>query len=119
MKKVSSIILLTITALFVLSIGVLIFKEYDKAQVISLVDRPLNPGEYSADSPITPEGKININTASAEDLTLLAGIGEVLSKRIVAYREENGPYQHTEDLLNVKGIGKVTLSKIIDYIAVE
>lgn len=118
MKKVSSIILLTITALFVLSVGVLIFNEYDKAQFISLVDRPLDPAVYPSDSPITPEGKININIASAEDLTLLDGIGKVLSERIVAYREENGPFQQVEDLLNVKGIGKITLSKIIDYIAV-
>ena len=118
MKKVSSILLLTITALFMLCVGAMIFNEYDQAQIIPLIDRPLVSNADSADSPITPEGKININTASAEDLTLLDGIGEVLSKRIIAYREENGPFQQPEDLLNVKGIGKVTLSKIIDYISV-
>lgn len=119
MKKVTTFLLPAITLLFVLCIGVLVSKEFNTIQPIALVDKPFDSNRFPADSPITPAGKININTASAEDLTLLSGIGEVLSQRIVAYREENGPYTQTEDLLNVKGIGKITLSKIADYIAVE
>ena len=119
MKKVTTFILPVITVLFVLCIGVLISKQFDATHIVSLVDNSYDSSRLSAVSPITPSGKININTASAEDLTLLEGIGEVLSQRIVAYREENGPYLQTEDLLNVKGIGKVTLAKIVDYIAVE
>ena len=61
-------------------------------------------------------GKVNINTASADELMLLPGIGTELSKRIIEYRTENGPFKNIEDLINVKGIGNKNLSKIMDYI---
>lgn len=63
-------------------------------------------------------GKININTASASDLTLLPGIGPVLGQRIVDYRAENGDYKNINDLINVRGIGEKTLAKISEYITV-
>ena len=62
------------------------------------------------------DGRININTASAEELTTLPGIGEKLSQRIVAYRNEHGPFIHETDLKNVSGIGDAKLDAIIDYI---
>lgn len=52
---------------------------------------------------------ININTASAEELTQLKGVGEKLAASIVAYREANGPFKTVEDLANVKGIGPAIL----------
>ena len=55
---------------------------------------------------------ININRADEETLSLLDGLGESLSRRIVEYREENGPFASVEELTNVKGIGKMTLERI-------
>ena len=49
--------------------------------------------------------KININTATAEELTDLKGVGETIAQRIIAYREQNGPFATANDLLNVNGIG--------------
>lgn len=50
--------------------------------------------------------KINLNTADAETLKTLTGIGDVLAERIIAWREENGPFARPEDIMLVSGIGK-------------
>ncbi len=57
-------------------------------------------------------GKVNINTADAETLTELTGIGPVTAKKIVAYRKKNGKFKSAKDLMNVKGIGEKTLQKM-------
>ena len=49
--------------------------------------------------------KININTATVEELTDLQKVGIKTAERIVAYRQVNGPFESIADLKNVKGIG--------------
>ena len=66
----------------------------------------------------TATEKINVNTASAEELTALPGIGKAYADRIVEYREKNGPFKKVEDLLNVRGIGEKTLERIRDRVTV-
>lgn len=61
-------------------------------------------------------GKINVNTASVEDLCELPGIGEVKANEIVKYRENRGPFKVHEDLLQVPGIGPKTLERISNMI---
>ena len=63
-----------------------------------------------------PVYPININTADAEALDFLPGIGPTLAQRIVDYREANGEYLLVTDLLNVSGIGKTRLEDILPYI---
>lgn len=64
-----------------------------------------------------PERKyININTATAQELEALPGIGPALSQAIVAYRDEHGAFTRAEDLLNVKGIGEAKLDAIREEI---
>lgn len=67
---------------------------------------------------LLPDERININTASTDELKRLPGIGDVLAGEIVAYREENGPFTALEELLKVKGIGEARLAAIIDHITV-
>ncbi len=55
--------------------------------------------------------KININTATVEELTQLKNVGVKTAERIVAYREANGPFRSTDDLTNVKGIGEKILDR--------
>ena len=63
-------------------------------------------------------GLVNINTATAEQLMTLKGIGEVKSQAIIDYRNKNGAFRNIDQLLFVKGIGEKTLDKIRDHITV-
>lgn len=62
---------------------------------------------------------IDINTADAEALDLLPGIGPVYAQRIVEYRTENGPFQSIEDIMEVSGIGEKKYEAIKELITVE
>lgn len=59
-----------------------------------------------------PADKININTATKEDLDKLPGIGTTLAERIIEFRIKNGPFKSIDDLQNVEGIGEKKLSNI-------
>lgn len=61
---------------------------------------------------------ININTATLEELDSLPGIGPTVAQNIIDYREENGPFQQIEDVLNVSGIGPAAFENIKDLITV-
>ena len=61
---------------------------------------------------------IDLNTASAADLTRLPGIGEKRAQAIVDYRESSGPFQSVEELTEVKGIGEGILAQVYDYVTV-
>ncbi|RLA94334.1 MAG: hypothetical protein DRG25_02750 [Deltaproteobacteria bacterium] len=63
--------------------------------------------------------KVNINTASAEELATLKGVGEKIAQAIIEYREANGPFKSIEDIKNVKGIGEKKFEEIKDSITVE
>ena len=63
--------------------------------------------------------RININTASAAELTVLPGIGDVLAGRIVAYREANGPFQSVDQLANVEGISATKVEELRPYVRVS
>lgn len=75
---------------------------------------------YADESPFEQpqETKININTASFEELQTLYGIGPVKAQAIIDYRNEKGFFNTVEELVNVPGIGPKTLEKIRDEITV-
>ncbi len=77
------------------------------------------PGSTPAPPPAaTLAGRININTASLEELDRLPHIGPALAQRIIDYRLQNGPFQATEEIKNVKGIGDAVFEEIKDLITV-
>lgn len=61
---------------------------------------------------------VNINTADAEGLKKLKGIGPAMAQRIIDYREANGSFQAPEDIMQVKGIGKAKYAKLKEQIAI-
>ncbi len=67
----------------------------------------------------TPIGKININTATSAQLQTLDGIGPAYAKRIIEYREINGGFDSIDELVNVKGIGKIRLENIRPFITLN
>ena len=70
----------------------------------------------TAASPVLPHGPVAVNSADADELDTLPGVGEVIAQRIIEEREENGPFYYPEDLMNVKGIGEKTLEKLLSHI---
>lgn len=63
--------------------------------------------------------QVDLNTADARTLEALPGIGPVLAERILAYREEHGPFTRPEELKNVSGIGEQTYESMQMYLIVE
>lgn len=63
-------------------------------------------------------GAVNINTASAEELTALDNVGEARAQAIVEYREQQGPFPSISSLTNVSGIGAATLERNRDRLTV-
>jgi len=64
-------------------------------------------------------GKININTASKEQLKTLYKIGDKLAQRIIEYRQKNGGFKNIEELKNVSGIGEKIYEAIKDSIVAQ
>ena len=62
--------------------------------------------------------KVNINSASKEELMQINGIGASTAQAIIDYREKNGEFTYIEELKNVPGIGNATFEKIKDYVVI-
>jgi competence protein ComEA len=88
------------------------------AQQILVLRRGAGPPGSGGGGSSGAGGKINLNTATLDQLESLPGIGEVLGQRILDYREQHGPFHSVEDLLNVSGIGPSHLADVKDLVAV-
>ena len=73
--------------------------------------------EDTNESDINVQEKININTATKDELTRLNGIGEATANKIINYRNKN-KFKEIEDIMNVPGIGEAKFNNIKDYICV-
>ncbi|MBC5806517.1 MAG: helix-hairpin-helix domain-containing protein [Candidatus Eremiobacter antarcticus] len=65
---------------------------------------------------LQPGQTLNVNTATEAQLMSLPGVGPSLARRIVEYRQANGPFQTADDLQNVSGIGASKFDKMADFI---
>jgi competence protein ComEA len=92
---------------------------------LPLLSQPLLAADKPATKPTTAvtaakeSGKVNLNTASINELTALKGIGEKKAQAIVDYREKQGKFTTVEQLADVSGIGPATLEANRDMIIVK
>lgn len=115
MKK-GSLILLFICAISVsMVIGIFIGRNFRRLDITL----PNNTANESVSAQAQAQDfRLNINEATKNQLMELPGIGDVIADRIIAYRDENGPFQSTDDLMNVEGIGEKKLQSLEELIKV-
>lgn len=70
-------------------------------------------------SGIGADGRVNINTATLEQLMQIPGVGQTRGEAILSYRQEHGSFASAEDIMNVSGIGNALYEKMRDYITVN
>ena len=110
--------------------GLLVLTALFLILMVGLAERSDAPGEAGtytittrrpAQEPVVPESAlpVNINTATAEELDVLPGIGPALAGRIIAYRESNGPFESIEEIMEVSGIGEAKFAELKDQITVD
>ncbi len=73
----------------------------------------------SAGAASAADGKVNINSAGVDELALLPRVGATVAARIIEFRDANGSFEATEDLMLVKGIGERTFELIEPYVSLS
>lgn len=115
MKKGANILLLACSLSLMLVLGIFIGRN-TISNVVTLEENNIpTPQTVSVD---ISEYRLDINTATKNQLMELPGIGEVIAERIIAYRMDNGAFSSIDDLLNVQGIGNIKLQQIEGYIRI-
>ena len=107
--------ILAFTTVFLCSL--LMISAHERAEVKKVgfeTDRDVPQEAFLPD--ITP---LDLNTADAQDLDDLPGIGEVLAQRILTYRKEHGRFESVEELLEISGIGEKTLEGLRERVTVN
>lgn len=108
----TDVFLLVLTALFLLTVGAVYLLTPHTVRKDYTVE-----AQVPVEAPV--EERVDINTADADELDALPGIGPVLARRIIDWRTANGPFASPEQLLEVDGIGQATLDGLRDHITTE
>lgn len=109
--------------LFVPQVTLTAVVKTDLSSVVQAAPSPVSD-DVSRQEGYEPESveqtaPVNLNTADAEELATLPGIGPATAQKIIAYRESIGAFQSTEELMQVDGIGEKTFEKLKELVTVE
>lgn len=116
MKNISKVLLLSVCGIYVAFVVIFIGFRIGSQSVTLVPAEAQSDSAHRTSNAEMLNGRININTASADTLAMLPGVGEKLSLRIVEYRSRYGPFQHKSDLTKINGIGQSLVDSISDYI---
>lgn len=111
-----SVLLVVVTGFVFFSLGVGVAWKWGFPKGSVIIESPLYVDETTPTTTTPSDLRINLNTATVDDLTQLAGIGETTAKNIIAYREKIGQYTFLEQLLDVGGIGETKLKNWSPYL---
>lgn len=115
MRRIEKIALAMTILLFFTAAGLTI---RDRTSAPDFTIEQVSPAIYEEVSAEAAEELININTADENKLCDLHGVGPVIARRIIDYREEYGFFSKPGDIIDVPGIGFATFEKIKDNITV-
>lgn len=110
--------LLLIAAALVITITALLYSVFDSPKYNGIEAVVITTTEAQPQETTVSADKININTATADELTQLDGIGDKKAQAIIEYREKNGKFRAVDELTNIDGISTLILEKNIERIAV-
>lgn len=92
--------------------GAVLLRPSDRRQAVGPAV-PILVSSVAVVAPVVVQpAPVDVNVADVAELTRLPGIGPALAARIVAYREEHGPYRSIDDLARVRGIGPATVERL-------
>lgn len=115
MKKAKSALIIATMMICIFACGFLLGRNLNNSKITVMSGSQASTPTGTSS---TASQKININTATIDELTILPGIGRTLAQRIIDYRETIGPFRTVSDLCNVEGIGDQKLDLIYDYIII-
>jgi len=132
MKKASILLLAVFLMASCLTGGFFLGRQFNRSDVQlsrqetsppSTTSQAPTPSTTAGIEPAPPpaqidDGKININTATLEQLISLPTIGEVIAQRIIAYRQTHGPFRSVGELTEVEGIGEKRMEAILEYVTI-
>lgn len=137
--KTGTVLLVAVLVLFTFCLGLFLGRQTNSGEILLCTEKAAPSAELcpaavreepssSGNSPqqekensgaASPAVPVNINTATKEQLMTLPGIGDVLSQRILDYREAHGKFDSAEELMEVSGIGEKKMEDILEYVTVE
>ncbi len=109
--------LLLIAAALVITITALLYSVFDSPKYNAIEAVIITTKSQTQKATVSAD-KININTATADELSQLEGIGDKKAQAIIEHREKNGRFRTAEELTDVSGISASILEKNIERIAV-